>query len=471
MMNYDEVYKNFKWEDVEKEFSWHTTGKVNLAYEAVDRMVDEKGRGDQAALHYLSNEREETYTFSQVKAQSNKFANVLRKYGISRHNRVFILMPGSPEMYFTFLGITKVGATAVPLFESYSEAALKAPLADSQAVVLEDNQAVAIVTTPELKNRILKEGLPDLKHIFIIGANGELGEGEIDWDAEMGQALAETEIAWVDGDCPLMLLYSAGLNGKTKGIMHMHYDMLSYFAVGKYVEDFREGDICWCTGDSAMVTGVVNGMIAPWLHGVTTVLNTRSFCAEEWYGMLSKYKVSILYSNPAAFSLLMAEGEEMVKKYDLSSLRHVLSAGEPVRAEVIRWFMETLNLRVHDTWVMTETGMAIICNFPGMPIKPGSMGRPVPGVTAAIIDENGRALPPLQMGNLAVRKGAHEPWYITGNSAYMDEEGYYFYLGRVDDVTNTITAREKAAQDGFGKMMRHVLKEWAAGEGKKDLPL
>lgn len=452
MDDYDKVAKDFKWEDVEKEFSWFTTGKVNLAYEAVDRMVDEKGKGDMVALYYTDNKREESYTFAQIKDNSNKFANVLRKYGVGKGDRVFIFMPRSPELYFSFLGIVKVGAIAGPLFEAFMEAALKDRL--------ENSDAVAIVTTPELKGRILKDELPNLKNIFVVGANGELGDREIDWNAEMAQASADAEIEWVDRETPLFLLYTSGSTGKPKGIVHVHNDMLGYYATGKYVEDLREGDMYWCTADPGWVTGVVYGMIAPWLNGVSTILRGGRFSADDWYNVLAKYKVTVWYSAPTAFRLLMAEGTEPLKKYDLSSLRHILSVGEPLNPEVIRWFMTNLNIRVHDTWFMTETGMNMICNYPCMPIKPGSMGKPVPGVEAAIVDDNGNVLPPLQMGNLAIKKGwpaqmravwknpekfneyfQHDPWYISGDSAYMDEEGYFFFQGRVDDVINTAGER------------------------------
>lgn len=450
--DYDSVSKAFNWEEVEKDFSWYTTGKVNLAYEAVDRMVDEKGKGDMTALYYSDAKRDESYTFAQMKDNSNKFANVLRKYSIGRGERVFIFMPRSPELFFTFLGIVKVGAVAGPLFEAFMEAALRDRLADSEAV--------AIITTPELKGRILKSELPNLKHIFVVGAKGQLEEGEIDWDAEMAAASTEAEIEWVDRETPLFLLYTSGSTGKPKGIIHVHNDMIGYYSTGKYVEDLQEGDMYWCTADPGWVTGVVYGIMAPWLNGVSTILRGGRFSADDWYGTLQKYKVTVWYSAPTAFRMLMAEGAEKLKNYDLSSLRHIMSVGEPLNPEVIRWFMINLNIRVHDTWFMTETGMQMICNYPSMDIKPGSMGRPVPGVVAAIVDDNGNELPPLQMGNLAIKKGwpaqmrdvwknpekyneyfRLDPWYISGDSAYMDEEGYFFFQGRVDDVINTAGER------------------------------
>ena len=276
----------------------------------------------------------------------------------------------------------------------------------------------------------------------------------------MAQAPDEAEIEWVDRETPLFLLYTSGSTGKPKGIVHVHNDMLGYYATGKYVQDLREDDMYWCTADPGWVTGVVYGLLAPWLNGVATVLRGGRFSADDWYKVLEKYKISVWYSAPTAFRLLMAEGNEKLKNYDLSNLRHILSVGEPLNPEVIRWFWNCLNLRVHDTWFMTETGMNMICNYPGMAVKPGSMGKPVPGVEAAIIDDNGNVLPALQMGNLAIKKGwpaqmravwknpqkfneyfQFDPWYICGDSAYIDEGGYFFFQGRVDDVINTAGER------------------------------
>lgn len=452
MTDYDTERANFSWEEAEKQFSWYTTGKVNLAYEALDRLVDEKGMGDKVALYYSDNQREETYTFAQMKALSNKFANVLKKHGVGKGERVFIFMPRGPELYASFLGIVKVGAIAGPLFEAFMEAALKDRLADSEAV--------AIITTPALKSRILKSELPALKKIFVVGANGQLEDGEVDWNAEMDQASEEFEMEWVDREHPLFLLYTSGSTGKPKGIIHVHNDMIGYYTTGKYVGDLQPNDMYWCTADPGWVTGVVYGMLAPWLNGIGTIMRGGRFSAEDWYATLAKYKVTVWYSAPTAFRMLMAAGDEVLKQFDLSNLRHIKSVGEPLNPEVIRWAWKTLQVRIHDTWFMTETGMQMICNYPCMDIRPGSMGKPVPGVEAAIVDDEGNVLPPLQMGNLAIKKGwpaqmravwknpekydeyfKLEPWYISGDSAYMDEDGYFFFQGRVDDVINTAGER------------------------------
>jgi len=448
LKDYDEARKNFKWEDLESVFSWSKTGKVNIAYEALDRNVDEKGLGDKVALYYSDAKRDETYTFAQMKALSNKFGNVLKKYGIKKGDRVFIFMPRSPELYASLLGIVKIGAIVGPLFEAFMEAAVKDRLNDSEAI--------AIVTTPELRKRILDAEIPSLKYIFVQGANGQLGDKEIDWDAEMAQASEEMEIEWLDREDPLLLLYTSGSTGKPKGILHVHNAMIQYYATGLWVLDLKGDDMYWCTADPGWVTGVTYGIWAPWLNGNSSILKGGRFSADDWYSTLEKYKVNVWYSAPTAFRMLMAAGDEAVTKYDLSNLRHILSVGEPLNPEVIRWGMKVFNVRIHDTWFMTETSAHMVVNYPCMPIKLGSMGKPIPGVEAAIVDDEGNVLPPLQMGNLAMKKGwpsmmrkvwkneekyneyfKLEPWYISGDSAYMDEDGYFWFQGRVDDVINT----------------------------------
>ena len=448
MKSFEETCKNFDWKEIEKEFSWNETGKVNIAYEALDRNV-EKGLGDKVALYYSDAKRDESYTFTEMKAFSNKFGNVLKKYGITKGDRVFIFMPRSPELYASLLGTVKIGAIVGPLFEAFMEGAVKDRLADSEGI--------AIITTPELKGRILKDELPNLKYIFLVGAEGNLDdEREIDWNAEMAEASEELAIEWVDRDDPMLLLYTSGSTGKPKGVVHVHNGMIGHYITGKYVQDLQADDVYWCTADPGWVTGISYGVWAPWLNGVSSVVRGGRFSPADWYETLCKNKVSVWYSAPTAFRMLMSAGDDVIKDFDLSSLRHILSVGEPLNPEVVRWAMKTLNLRIHDTWWMTETGMNMICNYPSMDIKPGSMGKAFPGTEAAIIDDNGNVLPPLQMGNLALKKGwpsmmvkiwnndekfneyfQYDPWYVSGDSAYMDEDGYFWFQGRVDDVINT----------------------------------
>ncbi|UOF90234.1 acetate--CoA ligase [Fodinisporobacter ferrooxydans] len=446
MKNYEETYASFSWKDVEKEFSWFTTGKVNAAYEAIDRHAA-GDRKDKIALHYSDATRDESYTFGQLKELSDRFGNVLRTLGIQKGDRVFIFMPRSPELYVAFLGAIKIGAIVGPLFEAFMAAAVKDRLLDSGAV--------ALVTTPKLLERVPRAELPDLKHVILVGAE-EVSEGEVSFAAAMKDASGDLEIEWVDREDGMLLHYTSGSTGKPKGVLHVHNAMIQHYQTGKWILDLKENDIYWCTADPGWVTGTSYGILAPWLNGVTNVIRGGRFSPDDWYSTLETNHVTVWYSAPTAFRMLMGAGDDVVKKYDLSRLRHVLSVGEPLNPEVVRWGMKVYGKRIHDNWWMTETGGQVVSNYPCMPIKPGSMGKPFPGIHAAIIDDNGNELPPYRMGNLAIRKGwpsmmrriwnnpakyeeyfRIEGWYISGDSAYKDEDGYFWFQGRIDDVINT----------------------------------
>ncbi|GAX91082.1 acetate--CoA ligase [Effusibacillus lacus] len=477
LQNYEEAYASFKWEDAEKEFTWYTTGKVNMAYEAIDRHVDE-GRGDKTALLFSDATREESYTFAQMKALSNKFGNVLRSLGIGKGDRVFIFMPRSPELYMSYAGAVKIGAIVGPLFEAFMEAAVKDRLQDAEAV--------AIVTTPKLKERIPLAELPALKHVILVGSEGELGERELSFEKLMAEASDQLEIEWVDREDGLQLHYTSGSTGKPKGVLHVHNAMIQHLQTGKWVLDLKQDDVYWCTADPGWVTGTVYGMWSPWLNGVTTVIRGGRFSPDDWYQTIEKYRVTVWYSAPTAFRMLMGAGDDLVKKYDLSSLRHVLSVGEPLNAEVVRWGLKVYGKRIHDNWWMTETGGQLISNYPSMEIKPGSMGKPFPGIYAAIVDDQGNELPPYRMGNLAIRApwpsmmrqiwknpAKYEeyfrlkPWYISGDSAYKDEDGYFWFQGRVDDVINT-SGERVGPFEVESKLVEHPAVAEAGVIGKPD---
>jgi len=451
LKNYEEARITFRWEDVEKQFTWYETGKVNMAHEVIDRHADSP-RGNKVALIYSDDAREEKYTFAELKRLTNKFGNVLKKLGVRKGDRVFIFMPRTPELYVSLLGTIKIGAIVGPLFEAFMETAVKDRLQDSEAV--------AIVTTPALLPRVPVKDLPHLKHVILVGRDLAPEPNQVDYYKEMEQASDELEPEWVDREDGLILHYTSGSTGKPKGVLHVHNAMIQHYYTGHIVLDLKDDDIYWCTADPGWVTGTSYGIFAPWLNGVTNVVRGGRFNPDDWYRTIEKYRVTVWYSAPTAFRMLMGAGGEVVRKYDLSSLRHVMSVGEPLNPEVIRWGLKVYGQRIHDTWWMTETGAQLICNYPCMEIKPGSMGRPIPGVEAAIIDDNGNVLGPHQMGNLAIRtpwpsmmrRIWNNPakyqeyfripgWYISGDSAYVDEEGYFWFLGRVDDVINTAGER------------------------------
>ncbi|PEZ10566.1 acetate--CoA ligase [Bacillus sp. AFS018417] len=448
LLNYDEAYQNFNWEEVNQNFSWHETGRVNMAYEAIDRHA-KSHRKNKVALYYQDGERKEKYTFKEMMEFSNKAGNVLKNFGdVEKGDRVFIFMPRSPELYFTLLGAVKLGAIVGPLFEAFMEAAVCDRLVDSEAKVL--------VTTPELLERIPLNDLPALKTVFIVGENVEEGGKITAFNPLFEKASNKLNIEWLGREDGLILHYTSGSTGKPKGVLHVQNAMVQHYQTAKWVLDLKEDDVYWCTADPGWVTGTAYGIFAPWLVGASNVIVGGRFSPEAWYEALQDYGVTVWYSAPTAFRMLMGAGNDTLKKYDLSQLRHVLSVGEPLNPEVIRWGMNVFGLRIHDTWWMTETGGQVICNYPCMEIRPGSMGKPIPGVKAAIVDNEGNEVPPYTMGNLAIAKGwpsmmravwnnpqKYESyfmpgdWYVSGDSAYMDEDGYFWFQGRIDDVIMT----------------------------------
>lgn len=475
--SYETAREQFDWKQVEERFTWHATGKVNMAYEAIDRHVEE-GKGSKIALHYSDAARDESWTYEQLSRQSNRFANVLRKYGVEKGDRVFIFMPRTPELYVSLLGTLKVGAVVGPLFEAFMETAVKDRLLDSGAK--------AIVTTPQLLGRIKRDELPALEHIIVFGDVEETGNGIVSYKEEMNAATDDAAIEWLDREDGLILHYTSGSTGKPKGVFHAQNAMLQHYYTGKVVLDLREDDVYWCTADPGWVTGTSYGIFAPWLNGATNVIRGGRFSPQDWYGTIQKYGVTVWYSAPTAFRMLMGASEEIVSSFDLSSLRHVLSVGEPLNPEVVRWGLKAYHQRIHDTWWMTETGGQLICNYPSMDIKPGSMGKPIPGVRAAIIDDQGNELPPYRMGNLAVatpwpsmmrriwnNESKYEEyfriagWYISGDSAYMDEDGYFWFQGRIDDVINT-SGERVGPFEVESKLVEHPAVAEAGVIGKPD---
>ncbi|SEC76881.1 acetate--CoA ligase [Paenibacillus sp. GP183] len=477
LVNYEETYQNFDWSEVEKNFTWYETGKVNLAYEVVDRHC-ESAHKNKVALYYSDANRDEKFTFLEMKKLSNRFGNGLRDLGIGKGDRVFIFMPRSPELYVSIMGIIKIGAIVGPLFEAFMEGAVRDRL--------EDSGAIAIVTTPELLKRIPVADLPALKHIILVGDTKEIQDGQVRYTDLMSKSSDKLEIEWVDFSDGLILNYTSGSTGKPKGVLHVHNAMIQQYQAAKWVLDLQEEDIYWCTADPGWLTGTAMGIFGPWLHGVSTVIRGGRFSPEDWYSTIEKYNVTVWYSAPTAFRMLMGAGDELVQKYDLSTLRHILSVGEPLNPEVVYWGWRVLNKRIHDTWWMTETGAQIICNFPTMEIRPGSMGKPVPGIVIAILDDEGNELPPNHMGSLAIKAGwpsmmstiwnnpqkyeeyfKLKPWYISGDSAYKDEDGYFWFQGRIDDII--MTAGERVGPfEVESKLIEHPAVAEAGVIGKPD---
>ena len=452
LQNYEQSRKNFKWSDADNMVDWFPGGKINMAYNAIDRHAKGKRKDKIALIFDDGSGHTQKFTFAQLGALTSKFANVLKKLGIKRQERVFFFLQRSPELYAGFLGAIKYGAIASPMFPAFGPDAIRDRLLDSGAV--------ALITDSDLKSRVyeVKNLLPELKHMIIVGKDA--AAGELSWEKEMAEASDMFDATPMDPEEFSYMLYTSGTTGKPKGVVHAHKDIVQIHLSTNWVLDVHDEDVYWCTADLGWVTGVVYGVIGPWSNGVTQVGLGGRFDPERWFKTIQDYKISVWYTAPTAVRMLMAKGDDIPKKYDLSSLRANYSVGEPLNPEGVRWAMEVFDSKpFHDTWWQTETGSILITNFPEMPIKPGSMGKPLPGVEAAIVDENGDVLPQGEEGALVLRPGwpammrqiwnnpakyneyFKNGWYYTGDTAQIDKDGYFWYVGRADDVIKTAGER------------------------------
>jgi len=452
MPDYEKACAEFRFEDVEKEFTWNETNRVNVAHEAIDRHA-EGWRKNKVALYADGPDGALKFTFLDLKLLSNKFANVLKSLGISRGDRVFTYMGRYPELYIAAIGTIKNGSVWGPLFGGFRAEAVMDRLEDSGAKVL--------VTTPDLKESSVDEiikSLPDLKYVIVAKSGGvELtGDRTVSFEEEMKGASNNHQTEWMDREDAVMMHYTSGTTGKAKGVVHVHNAMIGHYITTRYVQDVTESDIYWCTADPGWVTGTSYACWGPWLNGTSQLSYSGRFDSATWYGLIDQYQVTIWYTAPTALRLLMKDGLDVANKFDFSSLRYITSVGEPLNPEVIRWGLKAFNLPIHDTWWMTETGQILIANYPCMTIREGSMGRPFPSITASIVDDSGKELPANTPGNLVIKppwpamlraiwrdeekyKSYFEipGWYKTGDSAFRDEDGYFWFMGRVDDVIKT----------------------------------
>lgn len=449
--NYEQAYATFSWEEAKKDVSWFADGKINAGYNAVDRHLHD-GRRNKVALYSIDAKFNiHKYTFQDMYEMTNRVGNALRSLGIEKHDRVFVFLPRIPELYSCTVGIAKIGAIAGPLFSAFGPDALRDRLQDSQAKI--------VITNPALKPKIdeIRSQLPDLQYIIVIGGDkSKLGPGELSYEELIASASDKLQCEQTDPEDPLYLLYTSGTTGKPKGVLHVHNDIIGHHHTTKAVLDLRDDDVYWCTADPGWVTGTVYSIFGPWSNGASVVTFEGKFDADSWYKVIDMMKVTVWYTAPTALRMLMKAGDDVVFNHSLESLRHICSVGEPLNAEVVRWGMKVYGLPIHDNWWQTETGMQLIANLPCTPIRPGSMGRPIPGVYAAIVDDTGKELPAGKLGKLVVRPGwpamlreiwRNQPkydeyfkipgWYFSGDNAWKDEDGFFWFVGRADDVINT----------------------------------
>jgi acetyl-CoA synthetase len=451
--SYEEKVRNFKWEDSEAELGYKKGDIINIGEYCTDRIC-RLGNGDRLALIWQGHSGEiKKYTFNRMRVLTNTIAQYLKDLGITAGERVCLFLDKVPELYFGFLGILKMGAIAQPLFSAFG--------GESLFTRLEDAETSAIITQKKHVGKVRKilNELPRLRHVIIVDDDGSkpLRERELAFSMETAAAVENFEIFPTKAETPSVLHYTSGTTGKPKGAQHVHYSLISQYITARYVLDLNKDDIYWCTADPGWVTGTSYGIIGPWANGVSQCVLDAGFRADTWYKFIEDHKITVWYSAPTAIRSLMKEGSELVRKYDLSSLRHMCSVGEPLNAEAVIWSGEAFGLTFHDTFWQTETGCMMICNYPGMKIKPGSMGKPFPGITAAVVDA--KTYEPIEktgtVGLIAIRPGwpsmfrtywknetvynskFQNYWYICGDRASIDEDGYFWFVGRDDDVINT----------------------------------
>ena len=445
--------EGFRWESMFGELDWLPGGFLNKAHECIDRHANGP-RAQKTALIWVGKDgEEERYTFADLRDGSNRFANVLKGLGMQRGDRVFLFTERLPELYIALFGVLKVGAVAGPLFSAFGPDPVRDRMADSGAKLL--------VTQPELRRRIagILPELPALEKIVVVNKGGRdpgpLVGNDLSYEALMAEASTSFEIEKTSMYDSSVIHYTSGTTGKPKGAVHRHQAIVQQYATGKWVLDLHEDDLYWCTADPGWVTGTSYGMFAPWSNGVTQLIYEGGFGAGAWYRLVQRYGVTVWYSAPTAIRMLMRAGEELPARYDLSSLRHINSVGEPLNPEAVMWGHKVFKQAIHDNWWQTETGAILVANYASMPVRPGSMGRPIPGVEVGILDEHFDPLPPGQEGQLAVRPGwpsmfhgywnaperyndrFRKGWYVTGDQARRDEDGYVWFVGRADDVINT----------------------------------
>ncbi|MBI5625199.1 MAG: acetate--CoA ligase [Elusimicrobia bacterium] len=451
--SYEARLKDFSWSIAEKELGYRPGDDINIAWYCTDRIC-KMGKASKTAFIWEGlGGAEKKYTFNDLRLASNTIASFFKGLGIRREQRVCLFMDRIPELYLGFLGVLKLGAVAQPLFSAFGD--------ESLLVRLENAQTTAVMTTHKHVNKVrkIREKLPHLKHIIVVDDQGKkpLQAGEVAFSLEKAEPVEDFQAAATKAESPSVLHYTSGTTGQPKGVRHVHYSLISQYLTAKWVLDLRDDDMYWCTADPGWVTGTSYGIIGPWSLGVTQCVLDVGFSADAWYQFIEKHKITMWYSAPTAIRSLMKAGEEVVKKHDLSSLRHLASVGEPLNAEAVVWSQRVFGLPFHDSYWQTETGSIMITNLPGMKIKPGSMAKPFPGITATLLDL--ATFEPMnstgKVGLIAVRPGwpamlrgywnneeaykkkFRNGWYLTGDRATIDQDGYFWFVGRDDDVINT----------------------------------
>jgi acetyl-CoA synthetase len=452
--DYDAVRRRFTWSDARARLDGLPGGRgLNIAHEAVDRHAAGP-RAAKTAIRWLGKAGDaHEIRYGELAELTARFANVLEALGVRAGDALFLLCGRIPELYVAVLGALKARCVVTPLFSAFGPE----PVATRMTI----GAARVLVTTTSLYRRKvapLRDTLPALAHVLVVrDDDGALPDGTCELAPLLAAARADYEIAATAPADAALVHFTSGTTGKPKGALHVHEAVVAHHATARFALDLHDDDVFWCTADPGWVTGTSYGIVAPLTIGVTLVVDEADFDAERWYGILERERVTVWYTAPTAVRMMMKGGTAFARAHAYPRLRFIASVGEPLNPQAVRWGEEAFGLPIHDNWWQTETGGIMIANYAAMDIRPGSMGRPLPGVDAAIVRRvaDGRVEvieAPDEEGELALRAGwpsmfrgyLHEDeryrkcfaggWYLTGDLARRDADGYFWFVGRADDV-------------------------------------
>lgn len=454
VVDYEATRRSFEWGKAAAELGTLPDQKLNIAHTCVDRHATGP-RAHHVALRWLatSGARQE-FTYADLSELSGRFANALNRLGVQPGDVMSSLLGRVPPLYIGMLGILKAGGVFSPLFSAFGPEPIRQRMVSGNSRVL--------LTTPkffEEKIAPQRAEIPSLEFVIVVPEHPEdaVPDGTLNFWKFLESATAADPAMPRDAEDVALLHFTSGTTGKPKGALHVHGAIVAHHYTGRFALDLHPEDVFWCTADPGWVTGTSYGIISPLSNGVTMLVDQNEFNTERWYKTLQDEKVTVWYTAPTAIRMLMKAGSEIPKKYDLSSVRFIASVGEPLNPEGVIWGQEALGLPIHDNWWQTETGGIMIANYASMDIKPGSMGKPLPGITAAIVqthddgtltvldapDQDGmlalkRGWPSMFRGYLNMeeryQKAFSGDWYLTGDIARRDADGYFFFVGRADDL-------------------------------------
>jgi acetyl-CoA synthetase len=445
------------WERAQVELDGLPAGRgLNIAHEALVRHA-EGALADHLALRWLGRHGEVLdFSYADLDKLTNRFANVLQSLGLGKGDLVCVLAGRIPELYIAALGTLKNRSVFCPLFSAFGPEPVQTRMRIGKAKALLTTQ-----TLYERKVAGIRDSLPDLEHVIVTGEAGATTEiaGTEDYNRLILAAPDEFEIGPTDPEDVALVHFTSGTTGTPKGAVHVHGAVVVHHITGKLALDLHPDDVYWCTADPGWVTGTSYGIVSPLSNGVTSIVDEADFDAARWYRILEEQQVSVWYTAPTAIRRMMRAGAELVHEREYPALRFMASVGEPLNPEGVVWGEGAFGLPFHDNWWQTETGGIMIANFPALDIRPGSMGKPLPGVEAAIVHKTTKGVEvveePGEEGILALRPGwpsmfrtyLDEPeryekcfasgWYLSGDLARRDADGYFWFVGRADDVIKT----------------------------------